>query len=412
MFSVENLSIEKKSIKKSDVLDKYVKLMKDQEVHQNGYTLLPKNEWYEVSFELHNSNAGFANGIRRVLVGELEVQSMVVEEKDILTDDEFIAGMNDVLVKNIGLIPIYQDHGLSVNEYDIYLYAYNNTNDIIDIKVKDISVVAKTRSKHHSKVKGGLVAGKDDDTTDLAVVEDISDTESTTDTKLEKKTVLDGKLEDSTALESDTKLNSKLFPEGNITFVRLRPGKYIKMRNISFVSGKATDDAGRFTLLNNIRYKPLDIEPYDQFTGKGTRSIEHNCKKFALSFTTCGNITPKQVMNKVQDSINTLLNDIKSKVAIFDKAPTSTYYNGEGCEVTITDNMYNYKFPGHYFTPMNMISMQCYELDNNILHCSSAVERYDTLVGILRLKHPNPNELIGKAIDVILANLDKLVGKF
>ncbi len=124
MFSVENLSIEKKSINKSDVLDKYVKLMKDQGVHQNGYSLLPKNEWYEVSFELHNSHAGFANGIRRVLVGELEVQSMVVEEKDILTDDEFIAGMNDVLVKNIGLIPIYQDHGLSVDEYDIYLYAY------------------------------------------------------------------------------------------------------------------------------------------------------------------------------------------------------------------------------------------------------------------------------------------------
>ena len=194
--------------------------------------------------------------------------------------------------------------------------------------------------------------------------------------------------------------------------MRLRPGKYLKLRNMHFVVGNAYEDAGKFTLLNNIQYKPLDIEPYDQFTNTGTRVIEKNCSKFLIKFTTCGNITPKNVMNKLVDTIKKQLLDIKAKVELFSKTASLIYYNMDGCEVTILDNLYTYKFINHYYTPINMIAMQCYTLDENVLYCASAVERYDTQVGIIRIKHANPNDLILKSIDKCLTNLQILHDKF
>ena len=50
MFSIEKISINSISINKTDELDKYVTLMKKHNIHKDGYSLLPKNKWYEVSF--------------------------------------------------------------------------------------------------------------------------------------------------------------------------------------------------------------------------------------------------------------------------------------------------------------------------------------------------------------------------
>lgn len=386
MFSVEKISIDSISIKKTDELDKYVALMKKHNIHKDGYSLLPKNKWHEVSFELHNSNVGFANGLRRTLVGEFPVQALTLDEKDILTDDEFISGMNDVLVKNIGLIPIWQNSDLA--DHDIYLFVYNDTNDIIDIKASNISIVKKKNKRGGGSDKASDKASDKDSTDEIVDVPD------------------------ATPLESDNRLVSKLFPETNITFMRLRPGKYLKLRNIKFTQGCVNDNAGNFTIFNNVLYKPLDVEPFDQFTEKGTRSIEHNCTKFLIGFTTCGNIEPADVISKTVDVISTNLLDIRKKVETYSKSNATAYYSGDACEVTITDGLYMYKFQNHYYTPVNMIAMQCYLSDENIAYCAGAVERYDTQVGIIRIKHPNPNEIILDSIDKCLDNLKKLESKF
>ena len=355
---------------------------------------------------MHNSNVGFANGIRRTLVGEFPVQALTLDEKDILTDDEFISGMNDVLVKNIGLLPIWQNSDLV--DHEIYLSAYNDTNDIIDIKASNISIVSKKNKK----------GGNDDNGDDGSKVNGDDGSKVNGD----DKEVIDGggskevnsDKEESNAIpiESDNRLTSKLFPETNITFMRLRPGKYLKLRNIKFTQGCVNDDAGKFTIFNNVLYKPLDVEPFDQFTEKGTRSIEHNCTKFLIGFTTCGNIEPADVMSKTVGVISANLLDIRKKVETYSKSNATAYYSGDACEVTITDGLYMYKFQNHYYTPVNMIAMQCYLSDENIAYCAGAVERYDTQVGIIRIKHPNPNEIILDSIDKCLENLKKLESKF
>ena len=67
--------------------------------------------------------------------------------------------------------------------------------------------------------------------------------------------------------------------------------------------------------------------------------------------------------------------------------------------------MYSYKFVKHYYTPINMIAQRCYLIDTNVLFCASAVERYDTQAGIIRLKHADPNKLLLKSIEGCMHDL-------
>jgi hypothetical protein len=393
MFSVEKVKIEEKSIVKSKELDKYVQLMKKHNIHSDGYELLPKNKWIEASFELHNSNSGFANAIRRTLVGELPVYTLAIDESNIKTDDEFIACSSNVLVKNLGMIPIYQDCKFinsetdSITDYEINLSVYNDSSEIININAANINIYPI--NKKNKKV------------------DNLNNSNNLVDSNNNEE-----KVNKSSVKNITSELNSLLFPESLITLIKLRPGKFLKMKNIKLIKGVANKDAGNFSLLNNVIYKPLDIEPYDQFTEKGTRSITKNCKEFYISFITCGNISIKHLINNLVNVISENLLNINKKIEIFNSFKASTYYTGDGCEVTIDNGKYTYKFPGHYYTVVSIIASQCYSLDSNIAYCTSAVERYDTEVGILHLIHPNPNQLILKAIELSLQQLKQLQSKF
>ena len=407
-LKVENIKIEEIKVKHTPELDELVKLM-DKHGYPNGYEMLPTSVKHRVSFELSGTYSAFANGIRRALVEEIETKSLLIDEKDILTDDEFISGMNDVLIKNLSLIPIMQDGNF--DEFDIYLYAYNNTNDIIDVKAKDLSIVKKLKKKGRGiklkdTVKGSAEDSKEDSKEDTTPAEIDDEIESATPAEID-----DEILDEPESKKSNVKPTgdiSSLVPDTNIVIMRLRPGKYLKLRNIKFQHGVSLDHAGKFSLLNNVSYRPVDIDPYDQFTNTGTRTIEHDCKKFMISFETCGNITPASVIEKVINRITSDLNDIKNKITIYSKTPFSAYYSGQDCEVEFKNNVYNYKFPGHYVTPIYMIAMACYKLDENIPFCSATVERFDSRVGLIKIKHADPNKILIAAVDSCIADLKKL----
>ena len=65
--------------------------------------LLPQQSKFEVSFELKNTNTEIANGIRRCILGELDVISMSFDEKDFETDDAYI--LSDFFKKQLELLP-------------------------------------------------------------------------------------------------------------------------------------------------------------------------------------------------------------------------------------------------------------------------------------------------------------------
>ncbi len=387
-LKIEKLKIDEIKTHKTPELDAIVKLMAKHGTN-NGYDLLPTSIKHKVSFQLNNTYSAFANAIRRTLVEDIPTKSLSIDEKSIITDDEFIAGMSDVLIKNLGLLPITQFSDVinSPDKYDIHLYVFNNSTEIIDVKARDITVVRRITKK--SK-KGGA------DELDL-------EDEITEDVPTKFHTKKDHSKQEST---------QALIPDDNILLMRLRPGKYLKMNNITIQTGTSAMDAGKYSLLNNIMYEPLDIQPYDQFTGKGTRSIDHDCRSFQLEFTTCGNISPEEVMKLVHTKLSNDLTDIKKKIQLYIDSGSGSYYSGQDCEVVLRDEVYNFKFIGHYISELAMISMCCYKLDSNIPFCAATVERYDSIVGLLRIKHADFTKILLKSIETCQKDLDTLLAAF
>ena len=354
MLKIEKVLIEEKKINKSKVLDEVLNLMKKNNI--NGNDMLPKNSWYDVSFELHNSHTGFANGIYRVLVEELLTICISVEEKSIITDDKFLGDALDGLIKNLNLLPIRQEllDSDKTDKLDIYLHKYNDTNDIIDITIDDF------------KIKDG--SGK------------------------------------SINIE-------EVFPETNIIVIRLRPGRYIKINNIFFERGYSKNNAAKFSLLNNVTYYPTDITPFNIYEKdekkRGTRSADHNSSSFFIKFTTCGNIKPKTVINRMIDSISENLNIVKSRIEKYNKSEDiKKYFSDEGIEVFNKNDVIHYVFSGQYLTIMNMISQRCYMLDNTIPFVTGGVERFDTNIGIIKIMHADPNNLLLQAIESCFKDLE------
>ena len=353
MLNIEKISIEEVHIEKTPKLNEIVKIMKDYGGIADAYSLLPSKPYHTVSFQLNNTYSAFANALRRILVEEIIVSSMTTDENDILTDDEFISGLKKVLLKNLALTPINQESKLLESGCDIHLYVKNTTNDIIDVFASDIKITSNKK-----EVSNDLI----------------------------------------------------IYP--NIVIMRLRPGKYLNLRKIVIQTGRAYEHYGYFSLLNSTMYRPLDIIPYDQFTKKGEKSMEVDCSKFELGFTTCGNIMPKTVINKMIDKFEYDLLDIKTKITTYLKSDTGDYYSGDGCEVERVDEIYNYKFPGHYISVTAAIAMRCYKLDETIPFCTSRVDRFDSMIGFIRIKHADPNKLVLAAIDACLADLETIGDAF
>lgn len=399
MLKVEKINITKKSITETKELSEINKLMIKYGIKE-PLRMLPQSDWHEVSFNLKNTYAGFANGIRRVLIEELPVVCLSFYEDNLVTDDDFI--LSDLLVKNINLIPINQEINMEdYDKYDIFLYKYNDTNDIIDVKASDIRVVLSEKKK--------LKKGSGDKE---VIIED--EAESNSDEEEKEKRI---NKKDKPKYKSQTKggvsEERKLIPESNIIIIRLRPGKYIKITHMFLEEGFSKNNASKFSLLNNVKYEPTDMIPYDVNTGTGTRSIEYDPKEFALSFSTCCNIQPHTVIKLVCNTLTERLNRCKEKLLEYMKSDQSKkYYYAEGFEVTIKDDIYYYKYSKEYITLAYMIAQRCFLLDANILYCSPAIDRYDNEIAIIKLKHADSNKLLLKSLDSCLDDIKILKSEF
>jgi len=376
-MEVSNVKIEKRTNDEKK-LAPFVKLMEKYGT-KNPMKLLPQTQWHKVSFVLDKTSSSMANAIRRVLIEELHTRCLTFDDEVLTTDDEFI--LTDVLQKNIELLPINQD-GKNFAGKKISLYKYNDTNDVIDVKASDLTI-----SKSNTR-KQSTAESKSEDPP-----------------KSPRKSPKSAKRKTKRGAAEDVSIR-ELIPDSNIAIISLRPGKFVRIDEITFLEGYSKYDAGKFTLLDNVTYDIMGVEPFDQFTGKGTRSMEYDPSKFSLSFKTCGNISPKGVIDKLVETLMSKLARAKDFVSTYAKSDqTKQYYYTEGFEVSISDDIVTYKFHNEYITLSNMLAHRCYVLDNNILFCSPAVERLDNEVGIVRLKHADCNTLLLNAIDECIADI-------
>lgn len=426
-LSVVNVKVKENAIERNTELVNMAKSVK-KHTGKDLFELLPRQPWHDMDFELKGTYAGFANAIRRVMIEEVPVICATVKETAVTTDDEFVKGLMDVLVKNINLLPVRQSLDKeTADKLTIKLNVFNDTSEVIDITAADFKIVpagSKPKKKGGKVQKNKSITGGDEETKTSVVYEDISGgTEPVNDVpddnavtggadKVELKPV-DSPISKKTTSDLDIEY---VFPNPNITIIRLRPMKYLSIDGLDFEVGQGFENFGKFTLLNNVRYRPMDIEPYDIYTNTGTRSAEHDCTHFSLGFTTAGNIMPKDVIKNVVNYLRTNLLGLKKFVGeyttITNGDPSKKYYETKDLSVSRIDDVFHYKFPNQYFTSMNMIAQRCFILDANILHCSAGVDRYDTRLGIIKLKHADPNKLLNASIDACLEDLETLQSAF
>lgn len=348
-IKISNIKLTEHNVLENKELEYYAKLMEEDAV-ENPLDLLPKSTWHVVEFKLSNTYAGFANGLRRILIEEMPVKCISFDEKEMETDDEFI--LNDILIKNINLLPI--DQAINDSDYHITLYVENFTPKTIDIKAKDISITLGKKGKQ------------------IPI--------------------------------------TNLIPDPNILIVRLRAGKKLFIKKLFVEQGFAKNDAAKFSLLDNTTYDILDMEPHNQFTHKGTRSIEYDPKEFHLSFTTSGNIKPDHVINLMCDVALEKIERMKKNLNEYHKSISldneSKYYFNEELEVTYLDEVITFRFFKEYITLAYMIAHRCYMLDSTISFCTPTIDRYDNEIAIIKLKHPSPTKLLIAACDACISDIN------
>lgn len=361
-LQVKNLSIIKKNINETKELKEIFDSMVKNGI-ENPMNLLPTSPWYEMSFRLSNTYSGFANGIRRVLMEEIPTKCLDFNENNYETDDEFI--LIDKIQKDINLIPINQDFDeKEINKYTINLYKYNKSNKIIDVKASDIDIIIDSKSNRNT-------------------------------IKLN--------------YNKNNSINiKKLIPDPNIIISVLRPGKFISIKKFTLVEGLCKNDASKFSLLDDVTYKPIVENPFDSLKHKGTRSIQTNPTEFDIKISTASNISILSLTNKLCNVIINKLKNAKHNIEEYIKSEEKSDYYSDNFEVHIYDNIKKYKFHGEYITLSYMLAQRCYLLDKNILFCTPSVDRFDTEIAIIKLKHPDSDNLLISACDECVKDIEIL----
>jgi len=392
---IHDFKIEKKTLEHNAKLKQLLTAMKAHDI--DGAKYLPDAEYETCGFRLANSYSGFANAIRRVLMSEIPTRCLHVTQyisleeskmpSAIYTDDEFIRGTTDVVIKNINSIPITQD--IDFSKYSFYLYVVNQTHNVINVRASDI------RSRLPTS-KNKIVTGGKPNNIKKIVEADSVPSHFTVPQEIiyDEKNAIDIRA---------------LIPNPNITIARLRPGKTIFISDFLFETGISLFDAAKFTLLDSIIYR-VNVKHY---ADGGPRSIAQSVNDFYLEFTTAGNISAVSVLNKAVEVLQNYMTSIKKTIEPLNISGQLFYANDE-VSVSCVSHLYTYKFQKHYFTSMNLLAQQCMRLDPSTVFCAANVESYDTRnasrddirVGVLKLKHLEPNKLIIAAADAVIAELN------
>lgn len=338
---VHDVKLIKETLTKSKEIQYYCDLINKYNTgppnaNADPFDLLPKSTAQTLSFTLKNTYVGFAHGIRRVLLEEIPVLALDVDEKKILTDDEFI--LNDMLIKNINLIPLNQEMTADAAADTYHINVFNNTNEIIDVKATDI------------KGRGA----------------------------------------------------ANIIPDPNIIIIRLRPGKKLSIKDIYIVEGICAHDAARFTLFNNVSYKPIGT-PYDIYTSTGDRSITKDPTEFFIEFTTCGNISAKRVIKLAHKVIYDKVMRAKHLMEAFARGEASPDLEYKKFHTTSVEE---YHFHKEYITFAAMLAQMCFVLDPNMPFCTHTIARYDSEIAIIKLRCADSKKIIIAALDKILIELD------
>lgn len=337
--------------KESKDLQRYITLIKKYNLHDDPESLLSEIPFQDVKVSFSNSYTAFANGIRRALTDEINVQYLDVDDKDIVTNEERI--LTNDLISRLKLIPIYQDSDIDILSYNISLHVENKTNSLMNFYASDLVIKEK---------KGNATVP----------------------------------------------LN-KIIPNAQIVLGTLFPARFITIRNIKFCEGnKLTKKADGCNLLSSVSMIPGKLSPEEKKKMiPDKRNLTTKNTDFVITFRTVGNVSADYAFKLVCTDLIKRLNSLGSEF----KQMTKADYKSERITITKVDTRMSYLIENENITISNMIAEKIYELMPTIPFVSSSLVNYNEQKTRITIDHPQPYELIADAIKEIVNELNTFLAQ-
>lgn len=342
MIAIRNIQINEININNNENMKKCIELI--EYVHKPAMDLFPDKSEYTVDFELHNATSDLANAIRRCLIEEIEVQALSAETQDIETDDKYI--LPDVVISYLEAMPINQE--VQIDASKLKLEAINNTTEIKTLFSDDITY--NTEQSVSSKTK-----------------------------------IVD--------------LHEVLLK--NLYITKLHPQCYMRIKRMKIIKGKATEDANSFTLLSNIRYKILDVDP------EATSSLVSKPTAFKIGYTTSRNISANKPIMLCCDTLISRLEAVAVGLTTNDSS------NIQHVEIEPQPNgIVHVHINNEYWTIANLISKYCFMQDENIPFVSPGIVHPSTNKAYVKIKHDDWKNIMSAAIKQAIRDLETIKKAF
>jgi len=357
-----------------------------KELKYDILSLLPKNPYHKVSFNIKNTVTPFANAIRRVLISEAPVWSLVIDKDSFETDDPFVRC--DDLDDRIMCLPIHQSYLNKISDKEIDKEKY--LNNLVKFKI-----IIKNKTPEYITIYSKEI--------------EISGTSSQ---KIKDNFLFDG-----------------------VHLQKLSPGCFIKMRLI-LERGYGYDHGGKFSLVPIPFYRPVDHIPLEmkhKTKSTGVSSLEINPNEFEFRYTTYTYYkNPLEIIllciHELKKRVNLVgkhlaeyeefvKKNLMHKSDIFKKIPKDIVdkiiiYKNEFIEIRKENHTYFFDINGESLTISTLFSRYIYESYKQIALVTDGQHHPSQRSVFIKIQDDNAVKLMIKAHVNIINDLDSIQKAF
>jgi len=401
------------------------------EIQNKIRSLLPKITQEEISFYLNDASCALANGLRRIICGELKIKIMTCKIEEIRTDEDFI--IKDELIGRLNFIPIDQDLPLDT-EFSLNIINSDAKKEFMIVHTADLQ-----------KLRGAEYVEKRPVFAETFRLAELSPGKHLVIPKIYLK---EGYGYDYAGHCLTTQIKyyitdfipiSFLNERANIVSKRVKVTELIALfKKYKIKTDVNPDDLFRKTILiipnksyqhqitalqkeiikkyeivvENPESWVVDETNFDDKFLKGYQSTEIRATRFFLSFRTCGNIEPKTMMIRACDTITERLENLRNSVLeITENSEKSPEKNEktEGAVSIIPDNIKALVIiRNEDYTIANLLKTAIFELDSSIKLINNPIEHPLNRTTMLNISHTQPIKILVDAIELCISHFQKI----
>lgn len=195
-----------------------------------------------------------------------------------------------------------------------------------------------------------------------------------------------------TTSQIKTGLTSPIFDD-SISITLLEPKCFLEIKEINVIKGYGRDFAGHNATCRSACV-PVDQEPLDQITGKGTPSSLSDPRAHKISFHTNGSMEPKDIVKLACSELIKRLGEIYAN---------SNFHKSE--------DIHRLVIPGEDDATGNMIMKTICDINPEISACTYSVDLVNKVLTI-DIRSDDPSGILKSAIEKATKELKKIESAF